>query len=197
MKTIGLTGSIGMGKSAVAQMFADEGIAVFDADATVRRLQGPGGRLLAAIEAAFPGTTGPDGVDRAELGARVFGDDAAIKRLEAIVHPAVGQERAAFLARHGDDDMVVFDIPLLFETGGDRNVDVVVVVSADAAIQEARVLERPGMTRARLADILARQTPDAEKRARADHVIPTDCAMDQTRAAVRRVIACVRASQDR
>ena len=197
MKTIGLTGSIGMGKSAVAQMFADEGIAVFDADAAVRRLQGSGGRLLPAIEAAFPGTTGPDGVDRAELGARVFGDDAAIKRLEAIVHPAVGEERAAFLAQHGDDDMVVFDIPLLFETGGDRNVDVVVVVSADAATQQARVLARPGMTRERLAEILARQTPDAEKRARADHVIATDCPMDQTRTAVRRVIACVRASQDR
>lgn len=197
MKAIGLTGSIGMGKSAVAQMFADEGIAVFDADATVRRLQGPGGRLLPAIEAAFPGTTGPDGVDRAGLGARVFGDEAAIKRLEAIVHPAVGEERAAFLARHGNDDMVVFDIPLLFETGGDRNVDVVVVVSADPATQQARVLARPGMTRERLADILARQTPDAEKRARADHVIATDCPMDQTRAAVRRVIACVRASQDR
>jgi len=197
MKTIGLTGSIGMGKSAVAQMFAEEGIAVFDADAAVRRLQGPGGRLLPAIEAAFPGTTGPDGVDRVELGARVFGDDAAIKRLEAIVHPAVGEERAAFLARHGDDDMVVFDIPLLFETGGDRNVDVVVVVSADPATQQARVLARPGMTRERLADILARQTPDAEKRARAHHVIATDCPMDQTRDAVRRVIACVRASQDR
>lgn len=197
MKTIGLTGSIGMGKSAVAQMFADEGIAVFDADAAVRRLQGPGGRLLPAIEAAFPGTTGPDGVDRAELGARVFGDDAAIKRLEAIVHPAVGEERAAFLTRHADDDMVVFDIPLLFETGGDRYVDVVVVVSANAATQQARVLARPGMTRERLADILARQTPDAEKRARADHVIATDCPMDQTRAAVRRVIACVRANQDR
>ena len=197
MKTIGLTGSIGMGKSAVAQMFVEEGIAMFDADAAVRRLQGPGGRLLPAIEAAFPGTTGPDGVDRVELGARVFGDDAAIKRLETIVHPAVGEERAAFLAQHGDDDMVVFDIPLLFETGGDRNVDVVVVVSADPATQQARVLARPGMTRERLADILARQTPDAEKRARADHVIATDCPVDQTRAAVRRVIACVRASQDR
>jgi dephospho-CoA kinase len=197
MKTIGLTGSIGMGKSAVAQMFADEGIAVFDADAAVRRLQGRGGRLLPAIEAAFPGITGPDGVDRAELGARVFGDDAAIKRLEAIVHPAVGEERAAFLAQHSDDDMVVFDIPLLFETGGDRNVDLVVVVSADAATQQARVLARPGMSRERLADILSRQTPDAEKRARADHVIATDCPMDQTRDAVRRVIACVRANQDR
>lgn len=197
MKTIGLTGSIGMGKSTVAAMFAEEGIAVFDADAAVRRLQGPGGRLLPAIEAAFPGTTGPDGVDRAELGARVFGDDRAIKRLEAIVHPAVGEERAVFLAQHGDDDMVVFDVPLLFETGGDRNVDVVVVVSADAATQAARVLERPGMTRERLAEILARQMPDAEKRARADHVIPTDCPMDRTRAAVRRVIACVRNRQDR
>lgn len=197
MKTIGLTGSIGMGKSAVAQMFADEGIAVFDADATVRRLQGPDGRLLSAIEAAFPGTIGPDGVDRAELGARVFGDDSAIKRLEAIVHPAVAEERAAFLTRHADDDMVVFDIPLLFETGGDRNVDLVVVVSADTPTQEARVLARPGMTRERLADILARQIPDAEKRARADHVIATDCPMDQTRDAVRRVIACVRAKQDR
>jgi dephospho-CoA kinase len=197
MKTIGLTGSIGMGKSAVARMFADEGIATFDADAAVRRLQGPGGRLLPAIEAAFPGTTGPDGVDRGDLGERVFGDDAAIKRLEAIVHPAVAEERAAFLAQHGDDDMVVFDIPLLFETGGDRNVDVVVVVSADPATQQARVLARPGMSRERLADILARQTPDAEKRALADHVIATDCPMDQTRAAVRRVIACVRASQDR
>jgi len=197
MRTIGLTGSIGMGKSTVAAMFADEGIAVFDADATVRALQGPGGRLIPAIERAFPGTTGPGGVDRAALGARVFGDDAAIKRLEAIVHPAVGEERAAFLARHADAAMVVFDIPLLFETGGDRNVDVVVVVSADPATQAARVLERPGMTRERLAEILARQTPDADKRARADHVIPTDCPMDQTRAAVRRVIACVRASQDR
>jgi dephospho-CoA kinase len=197
MKTIGLTGSIGMGKSTVAQMFADEGVAVFDADAAVRRLQGPGGRLLPAIEAAFPGTTGPDGVDRTELGARVFGRPDDLKRLEAIVHPAVGEDRAAFLARHADDTVVVFDIPLLFETGGDRNVDVTVVVSADAATQAARVLARPGMTRERLAEILARQMPDAEKRARALFVIPTDCSMDQTRVAVRHVIACVGASQDR
>lgn len=197
MKTIGLTGSIGMGKSTVAEMFAEEGIAVFDADAAVRRLQGPGGRLIPAIEQAFPGTTGPEGVDRVALGARVFGDDLALKRLEAIVHPAVGEERAAFLARHAEDAMVVFDIPLLFETGGDRHVDMVVVVSADPATQADRVLARPGMTRERLGEILARQIPDSEKRARADHVIPTDCPMDQTRAAVRRVIACVRASQDR
>jgi len=197
MKTVGLTGSIGMGKSTVAQMFVDEGIAMFDADAAVRRLQGPGGPLLPAIEAAFPGTTGPDGVDRAVLGARVFGNPDALKRLEAIVHPAVGAERAAFLAQHADDAMVVFDIPLLFETGGDRHVDVTVVVSADKATQTARVLARPGMTRARLTDILARQMPDADKRARADFVVPTDCPMDRTRDAVRKVIACVSASQDR
>ncbi|QDZ08858.1 dephospho-CoA kinase [Sphingomonas panacisoli] len=197
MKTIGLTGSIGMGKSTVAQMFADEGVPVFDADAAVRGLQGPGGRLLPAIEAAFPGTTNPDGVERAELGSRVFGKPDALKRLEAIVHPAVGEERAAFLARHAEAAIVVFDIPLLFETGGDARVDVTVVVSADAVTQAERVLARPGMTAERLAEILARQMPDADKRARADFVIPTDCTMDQTRAAVRHVIACVSASQDR
>jgi dephospho-CoA kinase len=197
MKTIGLTGSIGMGKSTVAQMFADEGVAVFDADAAVRALQGPGGRLLPAIEAAFPRTTGPGGVERPELGSRVFGKPDELKRLEAIVHPAVGEERAAFLAHHADDAMVVFDVPLLFETGGDGGVDVTVVVSADAATQAARVLARPGMTEERLAEILARQMPDADKRARADYVIATDCPMDRTRAAVRHVIACVSASQDR
>jgi dephospho-CoA kinase len=197
MKTIGLTGSIGMGKSTVAQMFADEGVAVFDADAAVRALQGPGGRLLPAIEAAFPGTTGGGGVDRAELGARVFGKPDELMRLEAIVHPAVGEERAAFLARHVADAMVVFDVPLLFETGGDRGVDVTIVVSANAATQAARVLARPGMTEERLAEILARQMPDAEKRERADFIIATDCPMDRTRAAVRHVIACVSASQDR
>ncbi|MBN8816105.1 MAG: dephospho-CoA kinase [Sphingomonas sp.] len=197
MKTIGLTGSIGMGKSTVAQMFVDEGIAVFDSDAAVRALQGPGGRLIPAIEQDFPGTTGPNGVDRADLGARVFGDPVALKQLEMIVHPAVGEERAAFLARHADDAMVVFDVPLLFETGGERNVDFTVVVSADAATQAERVLARPGMTKERLGEIFARQMPDAEKRARADFIVPTDCPMDQTRAAVRHVIACVSASQDR
>jgi len=197
MIRIGLTGSIGMGKSTIAQMFMDEGVPVFDADAAVRALQGPGGRLLPAIEAAFPGTAGPDGVDRAALGARVFGDDAAIRRLEAIVHPAVAEERAAFLARHADAEMVVFDVPLLFETGGERNVDIVAVASADPETQRERVLARPGMTPERLAEILARQMPDAEKRARADHVIPTGGSMDQTLAAVRTVIACARAGQGR
>jgi len=186
---IGLTGSIGMGKSAVAAMFADEGVPVFDADATVHRLQGPGGRLVAPIETAFPGTTRDGAVDRAALGAAVFGDDAAIARLERIVHPAVGEERAAFLAQH-NGALFVFDVPLLFETGGDRNVDSIVVVSAAADVQRARVLARPGMTAERFATILARQLPDAEKRARADHVIRTDTSFDETRAQVRAVIAC-------
>lgn len=191
MIKVGLTGSIGMGKSTVAAMFAAEGIPVFDADATVHRLQGGGGALLPAIEAAFPGTTGPIGVDRAALGAAVFGNDAAIRRLEAIVHPAVGAERAAFLADHAGAPIIVFDVPLLFETGGDRSVDKIIVVSAAADVQRARVLARPGQSAERLAAILARQVPDAEKRIRADFVIPTDVPLDATRSAVRTVIACL------
>ena len=197
MIVVGLTGSIGMGKSTVAAMFAEEDVPVFDADAAVHRLQGPGGALVAAIEAAFPGTTAAAGVDRQRLGAAVLGDEAAMKRLEAIVHPAVGAERAAFLAANRDADLVVFDVPLLFETGGDRAVDKIVVVSAAPEIQRARVLARPGMTPDKFAAILARQTPDAEKRARADFVIPTDVAIDLTRTAVRRVIACLRPGKGR
>ncbi|MBY0300172.1 MULTISPECIES: dephospho-CoA kinase [Sphingomonas] len=188
---LGLTGSIGMGKSTVAHMFADEGVPVFDADAAVHRLQGPGGAVVAAIEARFPGTTGANGVDRIALGAAVLGDDAAMKALEAIVHPAVGAERAAFLSRHAAAPLVVFDVPLLFETGGDRAMDKVAVVSAAPDVQRARTLARPGMTAAKFDAILARQLPDADKRARADWVIPTDVPLDETRAAVRRVIACV------
>lgn len=193
MTILGLTGSIGMGKSTVAAMFAAEGVPVFDADAAVHRLQGPGGALVAAIEAAFPGTTGPGGVDRPALAAAVLGDDAAMKRLEAIVHPAVAAERAAFLAAHADAPLVVFDIPLLFETGGDKAVDRVAVVSAAPEVQRARTLARPGMTAAKFYAILARQLPDAEKRARADVVIATDVPLETTRAAVRRVIACMAA----
>ena len=191
MRRLGLTGSIGMGKSTVAAMFADEGIPVFDADATVHRLQGPGGEAVAAIEAAFPGTTGAGGVDRPALAAAVLDDDAAMKRLEAIVHPAVAAERAAFLAAHGDAPLVVFDIPLLFETGGERAVDAVAVVSAAPDVQRARTLARDNMTPAKFDAILARQLPDAEKRARADFVIPTDVALDRTRETVRHVIACM------
>jgi dephospho-CoA kinase len=197
MLTLGLTGSIGMGKSTVAAMFADEGVPVFDADAAVHRLQGPAGRVVAAIESRFPGTTGEGGVNRTALAEAVLGDDAAMKALEAIVHPAVGEERAAFLAKHAAAPLVVFDIPLLFETGGDCSVDKVAVVSAAAEIQRTRVLARPGMTEAKFAAILARQTPDAEKRARADFVIPTDVPFDETRASVRRVIACVTGSEGR
>ena len=181
---LGLTGSIGMGKSTVAAMFADLGVPVFDADAEVRRMQGPGGALLPAIEAAFPGTTGPAGVDREALGAAVFGDAAALTRLEAIVHPAVRAAREAFLIEYGGAPLVVFDIPLLFETGADAEVDATLVVSAPPEVQRARVLARPGMTPERFASTLARQAPDAEKRARADHVIDTGCPLDQTRAAV-------------
>jgi dephospho-CoA kinase len=183
MITIGLTGSIGMGKSTVASMFAELGVPVFDADAAVRRLQGPGGRLIAAIEAEFAGTTGPAGVDRAAL-SQVLHDPAALKRLEAIVHPAVGEERAAFLAEHATAPVALFDVPLLFETGGDNRVDVTVVVSAPSDVQRQRVLVRDGMTPEKLDAILARQMPDAEKRARADHVIDTGVSLDETRAQV-------------
>jgi dephospho-CoA kinase len=197
MIVLGLTGSIGMGKSTVAAMFARRGVPVFDADAAVHRLQGKSGRLVAEIEALFPDTTGPDGVNRTALGEAVLGDSAKLKRLEALVHPAVGEERAAFLAEHQDAPLVLFDIPLLFETGGDRRVDKIAVVSAPTDIQRARVLARPGMTAARFEAILARQTPDAEKRARADFVIATDRSLAETQAAVDAVIACLMGASGR
>lgn len=193
MITIGLTGSIGMGKSTVAAMFADEGVPVFDADAAVHRLQAKGGRLVAPIEAAFPGSTGPDGVDRGKLGPMVLGDRAALGRLEAIVHPAVGEDRAAFLAHHAAAPIVVFDIPLLFETGGESRVDTIVVVSAPESVQRERVLARSGMTSDKLEAILSRQLPDAHKTERADFVVPTGGSLDETRDAVRRIIACLAA----
>lgn len=176
-----------MGKSAVAAMFAELGVPVFDADAAVHALQGPQGALLPAIEAAFPGTTGPGGVDRAKLGAAVFGDPAALKRLEGIVHPAVAAMRRNFFADHADAPLVVLDIPLLFEKGAAR-VDAVVVVSAPAEVQRARVLARPGMTEAKFEAILKLQMSDAEKRARADHVIDTGVPLAETRAAVQRLV---------
>lgn len=186
---LGLTGSIGMGKSTVAAMFADLGVPIFDADAAVHRLQGKGGRLVAAIEAAFPDTTGPEGVDRTALGEAVLGKPDLLRRLEAIVHPAVGEERAAFLAEHAAAPLVVFDVPLLFETGGEARVDRIAVVSAPAAVQRSRVLARPGMTEARFEAILARQTPDAEKRARADYVIDTGGSLAATRQRVAEIVA--------
>jgi dephospho-CoA kinase len=147
MKIVGLTGSIGMGKSTVAAMLRDLGVPVFDADAAVHILQGPGGALVPAIESAFPGTTSPKGVDRARLGPVVLGDDAAMARLEAIVHPAVAEQRSVFLAAQRGAPLVVFDIPLLFEKGGAHGMDAVIVVSAPADVQRARVLARPGRCR--------------------------------------------------
>jgi dephospho-CoA kinase len=191
MIALGLTGSIGMGKSTVAAMFEAEGVPVFDADAVVHRLQGPGGALVAAIEAEFPGTTTESGVDRALLRERVLGDDAALARLEGLVHPAVAREREKFLAANAAVPLVLLDIPLLFEAGGWRNVDKIAVVSASAGIQRERVLARPGMTVERFEAILARQLPDAEKRARADFVIATGGPLTETRAQVKSLIACL------
>ena len=188
-KIIGLTGSIGMGKSTVAEMFERAGVPVFDADAEVRRMQGPGGELIEPIEAEFPGSTGPEGVKRDELGAQVFADPAALKRLEAIVHPVVGAQRQAFMIEHVGAPMVVFDIPLLFEGTGHSQVDAIVVVSAPAEVQRARVLARQGMSPEKFAHILSLQLPDAEKRARADHVIDTGTSLAETEAAVRDLIA--------
>lgn len=190
-KIIGLTGSIGMGKSAVAQMLRDFGVPVFDADATVRALQGPDGALLPQIEAAFPGSTGPEGVDRGKLGAAVFGKPEELARLEAIVHPAVAQERAQFLAQHSDSPLVVLDIPLLFERSGRAGMDAVIVVSAPAALQKARVLARPGMSEAKFADILSAQMPDAQKRALADYVLDTGVSLEETRAALAKVLGLI------
>jgi dephospho-CoA kinase len=185
---LGLTGSIGMGKSAVAAMFRELGVPVFDADAAVHELQGPDGALLPMIEAEFPGTTGPQGVDRPKLGAAVFGDSEKLGRLEKIVHPAVGAMRAGFLQEHAAQPLIVFDIPLLFEKGGFESVDKVVVVSAPAEAQRARVLVRLGMTEEKFAAILKLQVPDAEKRTRADYVIDTGCPLVETRAAVERLV---------
>lgn len=193
---IGLTGSIGMGKSTVAAMFEQAGVPVFDADAEVRAMQGAGGELNSAIEAAFPGSTGPDGVDRDALGKLVFADAAKLAELEAIVHPAVAQKRAGFLAENTDQPLILFDIPLLFEGGGHSAVDVVVVVSAPENVQRERVLARPGMTAEKFEHILGLQTPDAEKRKRADHVIDTGTTLAETQARVHALIETLSAARD-
>jgi dephospho-CoA kinase len=192
MIILGLTGSIGMGKSTVAAMLRDCGVPVFDADAEVRAMQAAGGSALAAIEAEFPGTTGPAGLDRMALGKAVFNDPQALQRLEAIMHPRVRDAQAAFMAGHADEPIVALDVPLLFEKGGWKGVSATMVVSAPAAVQRARVLARPGMTPEKFEAILAQQLPDAEKRARADFVIDTGASLDATRAAVRRIVDCLR-----
>jgi dephospho-CoA kinase len=185
---LGLTGSIGMGKSAVAAMFRGLGVPVFDADAAVHELQGPDGACVAAIEGAFPGTTGPGGVNRQKLGAAVFGDPAALKLLESIVHPQVAQLRQAFLADNAAAQLIVFDIPLLYEKSGPHGLDAVLVVSAPPEAQRARVLARPGMSEDKFAKILVLQVPDAEKRAKADYVIDTGVSLAETRHAVQRLV---------
>ncbi len=187
---LGLTGSIGMGKSTTAQMFADEGLPVWDADAAVHRLYGKGGAAVAPIGAAFPTAVVDGAVSRDALKRIIAADPGALPRLEAIVHPLTTADRRAFLNAQ-TADIVVFDIPLLFETGLDAEMDATLTVSAPPEIQSARVLARPGMTRPQLEVILARQMPDAEKRARADHVIET-LTLDAARADVRDLIARIR-----
>jgi dephospho-CoA kinase len=191
MMKLALTGSIGMGKSTVAAMFADAGVPAFDADAVVRQLQGPGGRLVPLIEARFPGTTSNGAVDREALSSTVLADRDELAALEAIVHPAVQDERSRFIVEHADAPALLFDIPLLFETGGDEAFDKIIVVSAGPELQRQRVLARPGMTEEKLDRILERQIPDEEKQSRADFVIDTSGTLDETRAQVRHILACL------
>ena len=191
MFVLGLTGSIAMGKSNAARFFADEGVPVHDADATVHRLYE--GEAVPAVEAAFPGTTAGGRVDRDKLAARVVGDPAALKRLEAIVHPMVQAVEAKFIAQAeaAGVKVAVLDIPLLFETCGDKRVDAVVVVSAPPEVQRARILKRDGMSIDKLEALLARQMPDAEKRRRADFVVDTSGEFAATHAQLREILCAV------
>ena len=191
MIRLALTGSIGMGKSTVADMFRRAGIPVFDADAVVRELQGVGGELVETIEQHFPGTTGAEGVNRDALSQQVLADPDKLARLEAIVHPAVHRARAKFLLENQDKPALLFEIPLLFETGGHEAFDKVIVVSAPADVQRARVLARPGMTEEKLNALLARQMPDEEKRREADFVIDTGTDLSTTEKQVRDILSCL------
>ena len=191
MFVLGLTGSLGMGKSTTAKFFAEEGVPVHDADASVHKLYE--GEAVPLIEAAFPGTTANGKVDREKLAKQVLGNAAAIKRLEAIVHPLVAEVRERFLreAEQAGAEVAVLDIPLLYETGGDARCDAVVVVSAPADVQRARAFERPGMTEEKFAAILGKQMPDAEKRARADFVVDTSQGYEAAHQQVREILARV------
>lgn len=195
MIKIGLTGSIGMGKSTTARLFADAGVPVFDADAAVHTLYGPGGKAVAPVSARFPGVVKDGRIDRAALGEALKTDPDGFSDLEAIVHPLVAEARSGFIdrARQGGAAMCVFDIPLLFETGQQDAYDAIVVVSAPSAVQAERVLARPGMTRDRFDAILARQMPDAEKRARADFIIDSSTGIDDACRQVGDVIAALKA----
>jgi dephospho-CoA kinase len=188
MVVIGLTGSIGMGKSTAARFFAELGVPVLDADAVVHKLYE--GEAVPAVEAAFPGTSTDGKVDRAKLGQQVIGDAAALKRLEALVHPLYRQAEQRFLRQAEADGakVALLDVPLLFETGGDKRVDAVVVVSAPAQMQRERLAGRPGMSADKLDALLAKQMPDAEKRARADFVVDTSQDFDFTRAQIREIL---------
>jgi len=191
MFVLGLTGSIGMGKSTTAQLFAECGVPVYDADATVHRLYAS--EAVEAIEQAFPGSTGEQGVDRTKLSAQVVGNRQAMRQLESIVHPMLRAHETEFLnaAEKSGAPVAVLDIPLLFETGADSRVDAVVVVSAPHSVQRERILARPGMTADKLAAIIARQMPDADKRARADFVVDTSAGLDSAREQIRHVLVKV------
>lgn len=192
---LGLTGSIGMGKSTTAAMFAAEGVPMWDADAAVHRLYAAGGGAVGPIAALRADAIVKNAVDRGRLKAWIAADPTALSQIEAVVHPLVTADRAAFLATHADADLVVLDVPLLFETGADAQMDGSVVVSAPPEVQRARVMARPGMTETQFATILAKQMPDAEKRARATWVIATT-SLEEVRAAVRNLIAQIRGRQD-
>jgi dephospho-CoA kinase len=189
MRVLGLTGSIGMGKSTTAKLFAEAGVPVYDADATVHLVYD--GEAVPAIEAAFPGTTAGGKVDRAKLSAQVLNDAAALRRLEAIVHPMLRAYHQKFLddAERSGAPVAVVDVPLLYETGGENRVDAVVVVTTDPDIQRARILSRDNMTDEKLDAILARQLPDAEKRKRADFVVDTSHGLEPVRARIREILA--------
>jgi dephospho-CoA kinase len=191
MIRVALTGSVGMGKSTIAKMFERAGVPVFDADAVVRQLQSPGGGLIEKIGDLFPGTVRCGTLDRECLAQIVLADRAKLASLEQLVHPAVREERERFVAEHADAAAVLFEIPLLFETGGEKEFDKVVVASAPPDVQRSRVLERPGMTATKLDSILARQMPDEQKRARADFVVDTGGDLSTTENQVRDILACL------
>lgn len=197
MKIIGLTGSIGMGKSATAKLFIEQGVPVFDSDACVHELYARGGAAVAPIAEAFPGSVVDGAVDRTLLSAALGRDPSGFERLEKIVHPLVSQARDKFSqdAARAGSDMVVYDVPLLFETGGDKLADVIVVVHAPDEIRRSRVLERPGMDKAKLDAIIARQMPDTDKLARADYAIETSGGLEDAREQVRSVIRAIREKQ--
>lgn len=194
MIILGLTGSIGMGKSTTAQLFAEEGAPVYDADAAVHALYEPGGAAVEPVGAAFPGVVRDGAIDREALGKAVLNNPAALQKLESIVHPLVREAQAHFLRTHLEKkaDLVVLDVPLLFETGADKFMDAIVVVSAPADVQRARVLARPGMTPEKFEAILAKQRPDADKRAKADFIVNTGLGMDEARVQVRAILNVIR-----